>query len=113
MEKNKLFDKIKTVREIADAEKDIRKIESVLNDSQFNSKSIKLYDELDEIGDYKTYIAILKTKRGLAGKQSFGSLSYLQRRNVLIMIKDAIKLYIAKELKDLEQTGKESKTDTQ
>ncbi len=98
-----IIEKYKEVKEIADAAKDIAKIETVLDSTQFNSKANSLYDELKNKIDYAPYIAVLKAGRGMCGNQSFGALSYIQKRKVLEMIKDAIEVYIRKTVEKQEK----------
>ncbi len=106
----KIYEDSKFLIEISDAEDDICKIESILNDPQFNAKATRLYEELIDKKDYLPYIGTLKVSRRMVGKQSFGSLSYLQKRNALILIRDAIKLYIAQKIEDKTQSEKEKQS---
>ncbi len=106
----KIYGDSKFLIEISDAEDDICKIESILTDPQFNAKSTHLYEELTDKDDYLPYIGALKVRRGMVGKQSFGSLSYLQKRDVFRMIKDAIKLYITQKTEDKKRSEKEKRS---
>ncbi len=90
-------------KEIIDAERDIQSIKNILNDPQFHSKANSLYEKLIQKVDYLPYIAVLKSARGMLGNQSFGALSYLHKRQVLKMIKDAIDLYIIKTMEKGEK----------
>jgi len=97
-EKQKLSN-IELAKKLTDANVDIKKIEKVLNDvSAFNYKADELYEELSKNTDYALYISLAKLAKKMNGNRQFRELNYFQKRKVLVMIKEAIKAYIAKEL---------------
>lgn len=95
---------IDKVKKIKDANNDIKKIDDILNDANsFHHKADSLYDELVKNLDYSKYIMAAKIAKGMAGKIPFKQLPFLQKRNVLAMIRESISAYILNELTEKEE----------
>ena len=89
------------VKKMKDAKIDIGKINEILADaSAFHHKADDLFDELNKNLDYSPYIISAKIEKGMMGNKSFKQLSHQDKRNVFVMIREAITTYIAKELTD-------------
>ena len=100
-EKNNEDSAVEKIKKIKDAEDMIRKIEDLLADSNlFRHQADSLYDKISRNMDYAPFIAIAKKSSGMSGNIPFKQLPYLLKRNALVMIRDAIKVYVAKELTD-------------
>ena len=100
-EKNNEDSAVEKIKKIKDAEDIIRKIEDLLADSNlFRHQVDSLYDKISRNMDYAPFIAIAKKSSGMSGNIPFKQLPYLPKRNALVMIRDAIKAYVAKELTD-------------
>lgn len=100
-EKNNEDSAVEKIKKIKDAEDIIRKIEDLLADSNlFRHQADSLYDKISRNMDYAPFIAIAKKSSGMSGNIPFKQLPYLPKRNALVMIRDAIKAYVAKELTD-------------
>lgn len=108
------FNKIDVVKKMKDANSDIGKINEILADvTYFRHKADDLFDELNKNLDYSPYIISAKIAKGMMGNKSFKQLSYQDKRNVFLMIREAITLYIAKELTDEireEKNGERNKS---
>lgn len=90
---------IKKAKKIKDAEEMIEKIDELLSDSSlFRHQADSLYDKISKNIDYAPFIATAKVASGMSGNISFKQLPYQPKRNALVMIRDAIKVYIAEEL---------------
>lgn len=103
MEENKevQLHNIDFVKKMKDAESDIDKINEILaNVTLFRHKADDLFDELNKNLDYSQYIISAKIAKGMMGNKSFKQLSHQNKRNVFLMIREAITTYIAKELTD-------------
>ena len=95
------FNKTEFAKKMKDAETDIKKITDILSDaSAFHHKADDLYNELSKNTDYAPYIFAEKTAKGMLGNIPFRDLKHYQKRNVFVMIRDAITTYVAKELTD-------------
>lgn len=94
-------EKLDFAKKFEDATADINKISETLADSaSFHHKADDLYDQISKKSDYIPYIIATKTARGMLGNHSFKQLNNQNKRNVLAMIRDAIRTYITKELTD-------------
>lgn len=94
-------DIIDKAKKIQDANDDIKKIDELLNDTTaFHHKSDSLYDELSRNIDYSKYIMAARIAKGMIGKTPFKQLPYLQKRNVLVMMRESINAYIVNELSE-------------
>ena len=99
--KENQLNKIDFAKKIRDANSDISKINEVLADmSAFHHKADDLYNELSKNLDYSPYIVSAKIAKGMMGNKSFKQLSHQDKRNVFVMMREAITAYIAKELTD-------------
>jgi hypothetical protein len=99
-EKQKLSN-IELAKKLTDANKDLEEIGEVLEDvSAFHYKSDEIYEVLRKKTDYVPYIFFVKTAKKMNGNRQFRELNYFQKRKVLLMIKEAITMYISKELID-------------
>ena len=98
----KTTSKIHKAKKIKDAEDTIEKINELLSDSSlFRHQADSLYDKISRNMDYALFIATAKVASGMSGNIPFKQLPYLLKRNALVMIRDAIKAYVAKELANL------------
>ena len=88
---------IEKIRKLADAQKDINKINELLFDStnSFHKRANSLYEDIGKNSDYAPYIAMAKVGRKMTGNIPFSQLKFVLKRNALIMIKDAIQLFKA------------------
>ena len=87
------------IKKLKDAEDTVRRIDDLLSDSNlFRHQVDSLYDKISRNMDYAPFIATAKVVSGISGDIPFKQLQYLPKRNALIMIRDAIKAYIASEL---------------
>lgn len=92
---------IDLVKKMNDAQSDINKINEILADvTYFRHKADDLFDELNKNLDYSPYIVSAKIAKGMMGNKSFKQLSHQDKRNVFVMMREAITAYIAKELTD-------------
>ena len=96
----KAASKIDKAKKIKDAEDTIQEITELLaSDSKvFNRHVDALYEEIAKNLDYAPYIAYAKASAKMSGNIPFQRLTHNLKRNALRMIRDAIKLYIIKEL---------------
>ena len=95
----KAASKIDKAKKIKDAEDTIQKIEDLLADSNlFRHQADSLYDKISRNMDYAPFIVKAKAASRMGGNIPFKQLPYQPKRNALIMIRDAIKVYIAEEL---------------
>ena len=96
-------DTVDKAKKIKDANDDIKKINDIFdNTTSFHHRADSLYEELIKNLDYSKYIMAAKIAKGMAGKIPFKQLSFLQKRDVFVMIRESISAYILNEL-----TGKE------
>ena len=99
--KNTQLNNIDLVKKMNDAQSDINKINEILADvTYFRHKADDLFDELNKNLDYYPYIASAKMAKGMMGNKSFKQLSHQDKRNVFVMMREAITAYVAKELTD-------------
>ena len=99
--KNTQLNNIDLVKKMNDAQSDINKINEILADvTYFRHKADDLFDELNKNLDYSPYIVSTKIAKGMMGNKSFKQLSHQDKRNVFVMMREAITAYIAKELTD-------------
>lgn len=88
---NKDLEKLK---KLADANNDIGKINDLLNDmSQFNRKANSLFENIDKNSDYKKYIIVLKSAKGMNGNLQFKELPFIEKIRVFQMLREAITAY--------------------
>lgn len=81
------------------AKQDIKDIDSVLNDkTNFHKTSIDVFYNLSRKLDYIKYLNLLKVKNNLSGNCSFENLRYVTKVQVLKLLKESIKMYIAEEI---------------
>ena len=98
----KAASKVDKAKKIKDAEDTIKKIDELLSDSSmFRHQADSLYDKISRNMDYAPFIATAKRTSGMSGNIPFKQLLYKHKRMALIMIRDAISAYIAKEIADL------------
>lgn len=96
-----LLHTVDKAKKIKDAQDTIDKISELLsNQDLFKYRADSLYDKISKNMDYASFIAIAKLASGMGGNIPFRQLPYLPKRNALIMIQNAIKAYIAKEIDD-------------
>ena len=94
-----LLHAIDKAKKIKDAEEMIEKIDELLSDSSlFRHQADSLYDKISKNIDYAPFIATAKAASGMGGNIPFKELLYKTKRMALMMIRDAIKVYIAEEL---------------
>lgn len=88
---------IEKFKKLADAQKDIDKISEVLSDfsHSFHKRANSLYKDIEKNSDYAPYIAMAKVGRKMIGNIPFSQLQFVPKRNVLVMIRDAIQLFKA------------------
>ena len=99
--KNTQLNNIDLVKKMNDAQSDINKINEILADvTYFRHKADDLFNELNTNLDYSPYIVSAKIAKGMMGNKSFKQLSHQDKRNVFVMMREAITAYIAKELTD-------------
>lgn len=89
---------IEKIKKLADAQKDIDRINEVLSASShsFHKRANLLYEDIEKNSDYLPYIAIAKVGKRMTGNIPFSQLEFIPKRNALIMIRDAIKAYQVK-----------------
>ena len=88
-------------KKIKDAEDTIQNINELLADSAlFRRQADSLYDKISKNFDYAPFIATAKAASGMGGNIPFKQLPYQPKRNALVMIRDAIKAYVAKTIVD-------------
>ena len=93
------YEAIDKAKKIKDAEDTIQNINELLADSAlFRRQADSLYDKISKNFDYAPFIATAKAASRMGGNIPFKQLPYQPKRNALIMIRDAIKVYIAEEL---------------
>ena len=94
-----LVRKLDKTKKIKDAEDDIKKIEDLLSDSSlFRHQADLLYDRISKNVDYAPFIAAGKAASKMSGNIPFKQLPYQPKRKALIMIRDAIKVYLTNEI---------------
>ena len=97
----KAASKIDKAKKIKDAEDTIQKINELLADSGlFRRQADSLYDKISKNMDCAPFIATAKAASGMGGNIPFTQLPYQPKRNALVMIRDAIKVYVAKTIVD-------------
>ena len=90
---------IDKAKKIKDAEDTIRKIEDILSDSNlFRHQADSLYDKISRNMDYAPFIATAKVVSRMCGNIPFKQLPYIPKRKALVMIRDAIRTYVAAEI---------------
>ena len=98
----KAASKIDKAKKIKDAEDIVRKIDDLLADSNlFRHQADSLYDKISRNMDYAPFIATAKAASGMGGNIPFKQLLYKYKRMAFVMIRDAIRAYMAKELTDI------------
>ncbi len=101
MKEEKITETIDLTKKLEEAKEDIDKINKFLEDvSTYHDKADKLYNELNNKNEYATYVFILRKTKNMFGNISFNQLSYHNKREVMKMFKEAISMYMAKELVD-------------
>ena len=96
-----LLHAIDKAKKIKDAEEMIEKIDELLSDSSlFRHQADSLYDKISKNIDYAPFIATAKAASGMGGNIPFKELLYKTKRMALMMIRDAIKAYVAKTIVD-------------
>ena len=97
----KAASKVDKAKKIRDAEDTVQKINELLADSGlFRRQADSLYDKISRNMDYAPFIATAKAASGMVGNIPFKQLPYQPKRNALIVIRDAIKVYVAKTIVD-------------
>ena len=95
------YEAIDKAKKIKDAEDTIQNINELLADSAlFRHQADSLYDKISKNFDYAPFIATAKAASGMGGNIPFKQLPYQPKRNALVMIRDAIKVYVAKTIVD-------------
>ena len=95
------YEAIDKAKKIKDAEDTIQNINELLADSAlFRHQADSLYDKISKNFDYAPFIATAKATSGMGGNIPFKQLPYQPKRNALVMIRDAIKVYVAKTIVD-------------
>jgi hypothetical protein len=95
------YEAIDKAKKIKDAEDTIQNINELLADSAlFRRQADSLYDKISKNFDYAPFIATAKAASGMGGNIPFKQLPYQPKRNALVMIRDAIKVYVAKTIVD-------------
>lgn len=95
------YEAIDKAKKIKDAEEMIEKIDELLSDSSlFRHQADSLYDKISKNIDYAPFIATAKAASGMGGNIPFKELLYKPKRMALMMIRDAIKVYIVKTIAD-------------
>ena len=98
----KTASKVDKAKKIKDAKDTIERIDELLSDSiLFRHQADSLYDKISKNMDYAPFIATAKAASRMVGNIPFKQLPYQPKRNALIMIRDAIRAYMAKELTDI------------
>ena len=67
----------------------------------FRHQADSLYDKISRNMNYVPFIATAKAASGMGGNIPFKQLLYKYKRMALVMIRDAIRAYMAKELTDI------------
>ena len=94
-----LVRKLDKTKKIKDAEDDIKKIDDLLSDSSlFRHQADLFYDRISKNIDYAPFIAAGKAASKMVGNIPFKQLPYQPKRKALIMIRDAIKVYLTNEI---------------
>ena len=95
------YEAIDKAKKIKDAEDTIQNINELLADSAlFRRQADSLYDKISKNFDYAPFIATAKAASDMGGNIPFKQLPYQPKRNALVMIRDAIKAYVAKTIVD-------------
>ena len=95
------YEAIDKAKKIKDAEDTIQNINELLADSALFRRQVdSLYDKISKNFDYAPFIATAKATSGMGGNIPFKQLPYQPKRNALVMIRDAIKVYVAKTIVD-------------
>ena len=95
------YEAIDKAKKIKDAEDTIQNINELLADSALFRRQVdSLYDKISKNFDYAPFIATAKAASGMGGNIPFKQLPYQPKRNALVMIRDAIKAYVAKTIVD-------------
>lgn len=96
---DELLHAIDKAKKIKDAEDTINKVSELINNPQLLRRyADQLYYEISKNIDYTPFIRKIKHARGMSGNIPFANLPYKPKLNALMMIRDAIKAYIASEL---------------
>lgn len=85
---------IEFAKKISDAHTDIEKLNKAIADHPYGNKQRNLYYKISANADYSPFIISLKAARKLFGNLSFESLNYNMQRAVLVMLRDAVQLFI-------------------
>ena len=81
-------------KKLLSAQHDIDTLQSLLDHKKPLSKAESTIYQIMETPDYATFIAASRIKYNLPGGNCpFGNLSYVQQRNAVFMLKDAINAY--------------------
>lgn len=97
---------IKTVKNLKDANDDLRKLDEILEDShKFRQQSNTVYHRIVGNPEYSQYIAIAReTNKIKPGNTSFEKVSdYVLRRKIISMLRQAVSAYIIAEITKQEQ----------
>lgn len=85
---------IEFAKKISDARTDIEKLNKAIVDHPYGHKQHDIFYKISSNADYSPFIKTLKEARKLSGYMSFESLRYNMQRTVLIMLRDAVQLFI-------------------
>ena len=107
MDKKVLVKDSKSIKDISDANNDLRKLEDILNDStKFRQQSNAVYNEIISKIEYAPYILVARVGNNLKyGNTPFEKVTnYLARRKIINMLRQAVQAYIVdtakKEMED-------------
>ena len=97
---------IKTVKNLKDANDDLRKLDEILEDShKFHQQSNTVYHRIVGNPEYSQYIAVARvTNKIKPGNTPFEKVSdYVLRRKIIGMLRQAVNAYIIAEVTKQEQ----------
>ena len=110
MREEKTTGTIDLAKKLEEAKEDIDKINKFLEDvSTYHDKADKIYNELNSKVEYFPYVFALRETKNMFGNIPFNQLSYHNKREVMKMFKEAISMYMAKELVDKTKEEKQGK----
>lgn len=84
-------------KKIKYARTDIDKLNNAISSHPYGDKQRDIFYKISASIDYNPYIQMLKKARKLSGNMTFESLKYNMQRIVLIMLRDAVQLFIEAE----------------
>lgn len=85
---------VEFAKKISDARTDIEKLNKAIVDHPYGHKQHDIFYKISSNADYSSFIKTLKEARNLSGSLPFESLKYNMQRTVLIMLRDAVQLFI-------------------